>query len=130
MTTKPEKAFVEKSWNPPTDISVFVDLASPPNSGQIRFHFPDNVLVSICKKMLNEDVSPGSPEVLDCAGELSNMFYGFAKSKLNEDGYSFKLSLPQPTKTEKLPDPNSSYSYIIIPFKVLDETCFIQIIIL
>lgn len=129
-TTKIEKAFVEKNWQSPTDISVTLDLQSPPDKGQIRFHFTGEVLVVFCKRMLFEDVGPDSREALDCSGELSNMFFGFAKAKLNENGFNFKLSIPEPRKTRDLPVIESKISNVIIPFKVMNETCFIQIVVL
>ncbi len=128
--TKFERAFVEKNWQSPTDVSVIVDLQSAPDKGQIRFHFTGEVLVAFCKKMLFEDVGPESQEALDCSGELSNMFFGFAKAKLNDSGYNFKLSIPEPRKTKNLPALNSKVSNVIIPFKVMNETCYIQIVVL
>ena len=128
--TKFDRAFVEKNWQSPTDVSVIVDLQSPPDRGQIRFHFTGEVLVAFCKKMLFEDVGPDSQEALDCSGELSNMFYGFAKAKLNDKGFNFNLSIPEPRKTKNLPELNSKVSNVIIPFRVMNETCYIQIVVL
>lgn len=128
--TKFDKAFVEKNWKSPTDISVVVVLDSPPNKGQIRFHFTGDVMVSLGKRILFEDIRPDSQEALDCSGELSNMFYGFAKAKLNEMGYNFKLSIPEPRKTKNLPELNSKFSNVILPFRIMNQTCYIQIVVL
>lgn len=128
--TKFDKAFVEKNWQSPSDVSVVVDLDSPPNRGQIRFHFSGRVLTEFCKRMLSENVEPDSREILDCSGELSNMFFGFAKAKLNESGYNFKLSIPKPFNKGSLPVITSNHSNVILPFKVLNETCYIQIVVL
>lgn len=125
-----EKSFVEKKWKSPSEISVYIDLESPPYSGQVRFHFSRKVLADLCKIMMNEEIAPDSPEVIDCLGELANICYGYAKAKLNAQGYSLRMSLPRPSKTEDLPPAVSAYPHIIIPFKVLDDTCYIEIVIL
>lgn len=125
-----EKSFVEKNWKSPTDVSVYLNLESPPSHGQVRFHFPRKALVQLCKIMLNEEVAHDSQVVVDCLGEISNICYGYAKVKLNSQGYSLKMALPYPCKTEELPEALSAYPHIVIPFKVLEETCYIQVIIL
>lgn len=125
-----EKAFVEKSWKAQGEISVYLNLESPPCYGQVRFHFSRKVLADICKNMIKEEVALDSPDLVDCLGEISNVCYGFAKAKLNSQGYSLKMELPHASKTEDMPPVESKYPHIIIPFKVLNETCYIEIIIL
>ena len=75
-----EKPYIEKDWKSKSDICVCLDLESGSFVGQIRFHFTRAALVHLYSKMLNEKVSPDSPEVMDCAGEFSNMCYGNAKT--------------------------------------------------
>src|SRR4051812_23046865 len=68
-----EKGYVEKNWKAQGEISVFLDLQSPPFTGQIRFHFSKEALVQLYKKMVDENATPNSSEVVDCLGEISNM---------------------------------------------------------
>lgn len=124
-----EKGFVEKNWKAQNDISVFLDLKSEPYTGQIRFHFNKFVLAKLFEKMLGQTINPDSREVLDCLGEISNMCYGYAKAKLNEKGFQLKMTIPHPSPTENLPEVFSRHPHIIIPFKVFDQQCHIQIII-
>lgn len=124
-----EKGFVEKNWKPKNDISVYLDLKSEPYTGQIRFHFSRVVLAELFEKMLGQSIDPNSREVLDCLGEISNMCYGYAKAKLNGLGFSLKMTIPHPSVTQDLPEVFSRHPHIIIPFKVFDQPCFIQIII-
>lgn len=125
-----EKAYVERDWKAPTEVSVYIELDSPPCYGQVRFHFTRNVLQQLHKLMMNEDVAADSSEIIDCIGELSNICYGYAKSKLNLQGYRLQMALPHPGRTEDLPQVVSKHPHIIIPFKVLTQTCFIEIVIL
>ena len=125
-----EKSYVERNWKAPTEVSVYIALESPPCYGQVRFHFSKNVIKQLHKKMMNEEVAPDSNEIIDCIGELSNMCYGYAKAKLNRQGYQLRMALPHPGKTEDLPPLISKHPHIIIPFKVFNEICFIEIVIL
>lgn len=124
-----EKAFTEKNWKPNNDVSVFLDLTSEPFTGQIRFHFNKIALSKLYEKLLGTPINADAPEVLDCLGEVSNMCYGFAKAKLNEKGYKLQMTIPHPCKTEELPEVVSAHPHIIIPFKVFNEACQIQVVI-
>ncbi|MEK6627022.1 MAG: chemotaxis protein CheX [Bdellovibrionota bacterium] len=124
-----DKGFVEKNWKSKNDISVFLDLKSDPYTGQIRFHFDKMVLAALFEKMIGQKIDPNSREILDCMGEISNMCYGYAKAKLNEKGFALKMTIPHPCATKDLPEVYSRHPHIIIPFKVFDQLCHIQIII-
>lgn len=125
-----EKAFIEENWKPPADVSVYLEVQSPPSFGQIRFHFSRKALNELYKRMMNEEAAPDLKQIVDCVGEVSNVCYGYAKSKLNREGYSLGMALPRPGKTEDLPHVESKHPHMIIPFKVFNETCYIQIVIL
>lgn len=124
-----EKAFVEKNWKAKNDVSVYLDLKSEPYTGQIRFHFSKYALATLFEKMAGQKIEPDSPEIVDCLGEISNMCYGYAKAKLNEKGFTLKMTTPHPGKTSELPDVISPHPHIVIPFKVCDQLCHIQIVI-
>lgn len=125
-----EKTFVEKNWKAPGEVSVFIDLQSPPSFGQVRFHFSRKVLAQLYKNMMNEEIDLDSDDLADCLGEISNVCYGYTKGELNKQGYALKMALPNPGKTVDLPELISHYPHIIIPFTVCEETCYIQIVIL
>lgn len=124
-----DKPYIQKDWKAKTEICVCLDLESGSYVGQIRFHFSKNALVQLYEKMLGEKVDPDSLEILDCAGEFSNMCYGNAKTRLNEKGFLLQLTLPSPGKTADLADWGSPYPQIIIPFKAFNEDCNVQIVI-
>ena len=124
-----DKPYIERDWKPKTDVCVCLDLESGNHVGQIRFHFSKEVLAQLYEKMLNEKIDPDSLEILDCAGEFSNMCYGNAKTKLNEKGFLLQLTLPSPGKTADLADWGSPHPNIIIPFVVFNELCTVQIVI-
>ena len=126
-----EKSFVENKWKSPTPYSVFLDIESPPYRGRILFHFSEKSLSEIYKVIVKiEGDVPTSADLLDCLGEISNQAYGVAKGKLNVDGYSFNMTMPHPILTAELLIVESKYPSIVVPFKLYDELCYIQLVLL
>ena len=126
-----EKSFVENKWKSPTTYSVRLDVESLPYRGQILFHFSAKSLSEIYKVIVQiEGDIPTAEDLLDCLGEVSNQAFGVAKGKLNKDGYSFKMTMPQPILTEQLVIPDSKYPSIVVPFKLFEELCYIQLVLL
>lgn len=126
-----EKSFVENKWKSPTAFSVFLDIESAPYRGQILFHFSAQSLLELYKKIINmEGENIPEEDLLDCLGEVSNQAYSVAKGKLNIDGYSFKMTMPHPIRTDKIAVLESKYPSIIVPFKLFNERCYIQLVLL
>lgn len=125
-----DKPFVGQNWVPTTEFSVFLDLSVDPFKGQILFHFDKLVAKSIIEKMTGSTLEEDkNDEILDGLGEVSNMFYGTAKTKLNELGFKLKMSIPHPYLTKKLPLRVSDGTVMVIPFKVLGKSCFVEVVI-
>ena len=126
-----EKSFVEKRWKSPTSFSVYLDIESDPYKGQILFHFANKALTELYKKIVSmDDVNTPDAELLDCLGEVCNQAYGVAKRNLNLDGYSFQMTSPHPIMTQQIASLESKFPSIVVPFKLFDELCYIQLVIL
>ncbi len=125
-----EKAFTDKNWKAPAEYSVYLDFQTLPAKGQIRFHFTQNALVSLYNAMMGCTGVPDMVEVIDVLGEISNVCYGLAKGKLNREGYALGMALPHPGKTSDLPEFTSDRPNMVIPFRVFNEICYIQVVIL
>ena len=123
-----EKTFTNKDWSPPKGYSVLLEIQSPPSKGQIRFHFPHIVLSKLYQNIMNETTNPNGSQVMDCLAEISNVTYGLTKIKLNQEGFNLNMALPFAGKTEDIPGTPGNKT--VIPFKVFDETCFIEVVIL
>lgn len=123
-------AFAQTDWQPTNDLTVSIDIKNDAHSGQIRFHFSKAVLSDMIKKIFNDNKDPDNSEINDCLGELSNICSGFAKTKLNEKGFNIKTALPSPaSKTSELPKMASGQSSVVIPFKLLNQECQMQIVV-
>ncbi len=77
-----------------------------------------------------DDVNTPDAELLDCLGEVCNQAYGVAKRNLNLDGYSFQMTSPHPIMTQQIASLESKFPSIVVPFKLFDELCYIQLVIL
>lgn len=127
MSTHFEKPFISTSWAPPNEISVFLNVESDPFRGMIYFHFLKSVAELAIEKLTGSKPTPDSPEILDGVGEISNIFYGLAKTKLNQLGFQLKLSQPHPYWTKELPPRIGNTVSLVIPFKIENQACYIEI---
>lgn len=125
-----EKAFTAANWTPPVGLSVFLDVESPPSRGQIRFHFSHDSLAKLYNNIMELVTVPDQSQVLDCLGEISNVTYGLAKIKMNERGFALNMALPHSGKTEDLPNLEVARTKTVIPFKIFDQVCYIEILVL
>lgn len=124
-----ERPFAVKNWVSPTDVSVFLRLDSGDHRGLLQFHFNKNTAKLIIDKMTDSDIALDSDELLDGVGEISNIFYGAAKTKLNQIGFNLKMTIPKACWTKNLPLSTTETTCMLIPFKVLGELCYVEIII-
>lgn len=124
-----EIAFFQNNWQATNDLTVSIDIKNETHAGQIRFHFSKNALSEIFKKIFSQTADPNNTEINDCLGELSNICSGYAKTKLNEKGFNLQTALPsKATVTSELANESSGPS-VIIPFKVLNQECQMQVIV-
>ena len=125
-----EMAFTWCNWRSDNDLSVSIDIQHPEFKGQIRYHFSKEVVKDLFKKIFNNNIEPSKAEIDDCLGEISNICSGHAKAKLNLKGYSLKLGIPsRAINSQKQPRLFSSLPNIIIPFKIFNKFCHMQIIL-
>ncbi len=124
-----EKPYASVDWKSPKEISVFLILDTDSYKGQVLFHFDKAVAKKIIENMVGSAVAEDSPEILDGVGEISNIFYGAAKTKLKEAGFDLKMTIPQPCWTKDLPPVTNKSLVMIIPFKIENKDCFVEIIL-
>ncbi len=123
-----DPTFETLDWKPPTEYSVFLNVESEPHRGQIRFHFERKTTLEIIKKLTGLELD-SDEDIIDGLGEIANMFYGTTKTKLNNMGFKFKMSLPQPYLTKNLPDFQNSQRNVILPINIFNEKFYAEIIV-
>lgn len=77
------------------DIAGVISLLSAEYAGSISLCFPKSTFLGVYNKMLGENQTELSNEIIDAAGEILNMVYGRAKVILNDQlNYQFQKALP------------------------------------
>lgn len=84
---KPEDKFVG-------DISGIIGIVSESFNGSVIISFPAPTFLKVMGGMLGEVYTEINQDIMDGAGEITNMIFGQAKIVLNEKGYGIKTALP------------------------------------
>lgn len=77
------------------DISGIIGIVSDNFNGSVAISFPEKTFLNVMSAMLGEEITELNSEIIDGAGEITNMIFGQAKVKLNDRGYGIKMALPQ-----------------------------------
>lgn len=75
-------------------VSGVIGLASAKLKGNMVLSFDEAAILGIVSKMLGEEFTTLSQDVVDAVGELTNMVSGGAKKSLSEKGFAFDMALP------------------------------------
>jgi len=93
--SKPGKIYLKKDKDKqPGDLSGVIGIVSESFNGAVVIAFPEATFLKIISRMLGENYTELTQEIVDGASELTNMVVGQAKVVLNEKGYGIKTALP------------------------------------
>lgn len=76
------------------DVSGIIGVVSETFNGSVVISFPEKTFLKVMSGMLGENCMELTKEIIDGAGEITNMIFGQAKIKLNEKGYGIKTAIP------------------------------------
>lgn len=76
------------------DVSGVIGVISDSFHGSVVISFPEQTFLNVMSSMLGEELTVLSKDILDGAGEITNMIFGQAKITLNDRGYGIKMALP------------------------------------
>lgn len=76
------------------DVSGVIGIVSESFNGSVVISFPEETFLNVMSDMLGEEFTELNKEILDGAGEITNMIFGQAKISLNEKGYGIKTAIP------------------------------------
>jgi chemotaxis protein CheX len=101
------------------DISGIIGIVSDGFNGSVVISFPEQTFLKIMSSMLGDEFTEINKDILDGAGEITNMIFGQAKISLNEKGYGIKTALPSVVhgKNHMLSSQNNGGPVVIIPFE-------------
>lgn len=110
------------------DVSGVIGIVSDTFNGSVSITFPETTFLKIMSSMLGEQYTELNHELLDGAGEISNMIFGHAKINLNERGYGIKMALPQVIsgKNHRLTTLSKGHT-VIVPFTSSAGDFFVEV---
>lgn len=76
------------------DVSGVIGVVSDAFNGSVVISFPEKTFLKVMSGMLGEEITTLDKEIVDGAGEITNMIFGQAKVVLNEKGYGIKMAIP------------------------------------
>lgn len=131
ITAEAGKVFRKDSLNQSpsqSDITGIIGIVSDAFNGSVSISFPEATFLKVMSGMLGEDITEMSRDLLDGAGEVTNMIFGQAKVILNERGYGVKIALPQVISGKKHAlNQTSKGPTVIVPFSSPAGNFFIEI---
>ncbi len=129
VDAKPGKVFVKTDAQKSIgDISGVIGLVSDSFSGSVNITFPEKVFLEIVSGMLGETYTEMSQDIVDAAGEITNMIFGQAKVILNEKGYGIKTAIPSVVcgKNHSL-ETLTKGPIVVVPFESSKGSFFVEI---
>lgn len=126
---KPGKVHVKKPNDQTVgDVSGVIGIVSDSFNGSVVISFPELTFLKIMSSMLGEEYTKLDKEIIDGAGELTNMIFGQAKIVLNEKGYGIKTAIPSVVsgKNHTL-SAQSKGPIVVVPFESTAGNFFVEI---
>ncbi|MFP5386917.1 MAG: chemotaxis protein CheX [Bacteriovoracia bacterium] len=110
------------------DVSGVIGIVSDTFNGSVSITFPEATFLKIMSAMLGEEYTVLDKDLLDGAGEITNMIFGQAKIKLNDRGYGIKMALPQVIsgKNHTLTSLSKGPT-VVVPFKSTAGDFFVEV---
>ena len=95
VKAEPQKIYAKKPEDKfYGDISGIIGIVSEAFNGSVVISFPSLTFLKVMSSMLGEEYNEVNKDILDGAGEITNMIFGQAKVVLNEKGYGIKSAIP------------------------------------
>ena len=112
------KPFIKDGTEPEIAIAGVITMNNAQLPGSIAICFTTPVFLGIYESMVGEKHTEITADIQDAAGELLNMIYGFAKTKLRAEGIAFDMAIPVILAGDKLKmSMGVRGKSIIIPFE-------------
>ncbi|AZZ37653.1 hypothetical protein CIK05_12890 [Bdellovibrio sp. qaytius] len=127
LPTDFESALIANRWEPVGSGSGRISLESEQQKGVLQLHFSESAILALMAKLLGRAPMQINSESLDCVGALTGIIYGRMKAILNPTGYKFIMAIPEMYLTAKLAVPEGDVRHLVIPFRIANSRCYIQI---
>jgi chemotaxis protein CheX len=94
ILAKPGEHKISDNHNSKGDISGLVGMVQDKMEGTLTITFKKDTICPVLAKIYGIDFPEINDSVREGVGEITNMVYCLIKTGLNENGYSFKMAIP------------------------------------
>lgn len=125
----PQKIYLKNTNDSLTgDVSGIIAIVSDSFCGSVVISFPEKTFLGIMSGMLGETYTELNKDIIDGAGEITNMIFGQAKTVLNEKGYGIKIAIPSViTGKDHSLSAMTKGAVVVIPFSTSVGNFFIEV---
>ncbi len=110
------------------DVSGIIGIISETFNGSVVISFPEATFLKVISKMLGEEYTKIDKDIIDGAGELTNMIFGQAKIVLNEKGYGIKTAIPSVVSGKNhIMSAMTKGPKVVVPFESSAGNFFVEI---
>lgn len=110
------------------DISGIIGIVSDSFTGSVVITFPEATFLNVMSQMLGDTFTEMTQDIIDGAGELTNIIFGQAKITLNEKGYGIRTAIPSVIcgKNHSL-SAQTKGPIVVIPFESTAGQFFVEV---
>ena len=130
VESKSGKIYLKKKDEPLLgDVSGVIGIVSDNFTGAVVISFPEATFLKVMSGMLGEEYLELNQDILDGAGEITNIIFGQAKVILNEKGYGIKTALPSVVhgKDHSVSSHDLGGQSVVVPFESNSGKFFVEI---
>lgn len=130
VESKSGKIYLKKKDEPLLgDVSGVIGIVSDNFTGAVVISFPEATFLKVMSGMLGEEYLELNQDILDGAGEITNIIFGQAKVILNEKGYGIKTALPSVVhgKDHRVSSHDLGGQSVVVPFESTSGKFFVEI---
>jgi len=110
------------------DVSGIIAIVSDSFCGTVVISFPEITFLGIMSGMLGENYTELNKDIIDGAGEITNMIFGYAKTVLNKKGYGIKIAIPSVvTGKDHSLSAMTKGAVVVIPFNTSVGNFFVEV---
>ncbi len=111
------------------DVSGVIGIVSENFTGAVVISFPEATFLKVMSGMLGEEYLELNQDILDGAGEITNIIFGQAKVILNGKGYGIKTALPSVVhgKDHTVSSHDLMGQSVVVPFESNSGKFFVEI---
>lgn len=110
------------------DISGVIGIVSDSFHGSVVISFPEKTFLKVMSNMLGEECTEINKDIVDGAGELTNIIFGQAKITLNEKGFGIQTAIPSVVSGKNhILSAQTKGPVVVVPFESSAGSFFIEI---